>query len=98
MLKTIKTLVLLTGVLSVVVFPALADRTNLTPARNLFTVQQDIEMGRLLANELEAAIRVVTDQQASAYIDALGKQLSLHAPGSRYPYQFRIVDNDTLNA
>ena len=41
---------------------------------------------------------MLSDRQANAYIDALGKRLVAHAPGERYPYQFKIVNDTAINA
>src|SRR5262245_35629873 len=97
MVKTSKTIVLFWGIISVLVFPAFADRTTLMPAWNAFSAQQDIEMGRILADDLERTVQIVNDRDSNAYIDALGRQLSAHAPGNKYPYQFKIVDDGSVN-
>src|SRR5439155_12851259 len=36
--------------------------------------------------------------QATNYIEALGRKLAAHAPGEKYPYQFRIVNDTAINA
>jgi Zn-dependent protease with chaperone function len=81
-----------------VALPVLADRTILRPGFNLFSTQQDTEMGRVLANEAESILPLVTQPNATSYIAALGSQLAVHAPGERYPYQFKIIDDDTINS
>lgn len=78
--------------------PVLADRTPLKQAWNLFTVQQDIEMGRELAEEADSTLALVTDNYAIGYIQALGSQLAAHAPGTKYSYQFKIVNDKNINA
>src|SRR5262245_60777895 len=83
---------------SLSVIPALADRTPLRTAWNLFTPQQDIEMGRILAGDATGTLQVIDDHDANAYILALGTQLAAHAPNTRYPYQFKIVNDSTINA
>ena len=98
MSRTSKVAGLFLGAVSMFILPALANRTNVRPAWNLFSTQQDIEMGRLLADDAERVLQVVDQPNAAAYIDALGKQLSVHAPGGRYPYQFKIVNDDSINA
>ncbi len=80
------------------VLPVLADRTVFRTAWNLFTVQQDIEMGRTLAAEADSSMSPVSDEMANTYIDALGHQIVAHAPGYKYPYQFKIVNEQTINA
>src|SRR5262245_15468908 len=97
MVNTTKLTALFLGILFLLVFPAFADRTNLMPAWNAFSAQQDIEMGRILADDLERTLQVVNDGDSNAYIDALGRQLTAHAPGNKYPYQFKIVDDGSVN-
>jgi hypothetical protein len=70
----------------------------LKPGWNLFSPQQDVEMGREVSKQAESELQIVTDRQASAYIDALGRQLAAHAPGEKYPYQFKIVNDTAINA
>jgi predicted Zn-dependent protease len=96
--KTIRNTALFLAFISMLVFTAFADRTNLRPAWNLFTPQQDTEMGRLLAQEAERTLRLVEDHNANVYIDALGKQLAVHTSNFRYPYQFKIVRDNDINA
>jgi Zn-dependent protease with chaperone function len=74
-------------------------RTRLKPGWNLFSPQQDIEMGQQSAKEAEKQLSILNNQQATAYIDALGKSLAAHAPGdNKYPFQFKIVNDTAINA
>src|SRR5262245_61915986 len=78
---------------------AFADnRTSLKPGWNLFSPEQDVEVGRQTAQEAERQLPMLRDAQAQAYIDALGKRLASKAPGEKYPYQFKIVDDKNINA
>src|SRR5437660_563016 len=58
--------------LALIAFPALADRTNVRPGWNLFTTQQDIEFGRVLADDAARTLQLATDSNSNTYIDALG--------------------------
>jgi beta-barrel assembly-enhancing protease len=78
--------------------PVLANRTSVRTGWNLFTTQQDIEMGRELAGEVESQSLVVSDRWSNGYITALGTQLVDHAPGYQYPYQFKILNDDAVNS
>src|SRR5438094_1751276 len=73
-------------------------RTKLKPGWNLFSPQQDVDMGREVSKEAESQLQIVNDRQAATYIDALGKRLAAHAPGEKYPYQFKIVNDTAINA
>ena len=88
------------GLIFVIALTAYAadQRTKLKPGWNLFSPQQDIEMGREVAKQAESELPILNDRQATAYISALGRQLAAHAPGEKYPYQFKIVNDTAINA
>jgi beta-barrel assembly-enhancing protease len=92
-----KSLTILVLILALVI-PAYADRTRLKPGWNLFSADQDVDMGRQVAKEAESQLPILKDRQGTAYIDALGKQLAARAPGQKYPYQFKIVNDKNINA
>jgi hypothetical protein len=94
--RMIPTLALLLGL--VVTVYAADTRTKLKPGFNLFSAQQDIEMGRESAKQAERELQVLNDRQSTNYIDSLGKQLAAHAPGNKYPFQFKIVNDTAINA
>src|SRR5262245_15791706 len=73
-------------------------RSKLKPGWNLFSPQQDIEMGRQVSRQAERELPMLNDRRADAYIAALGKRLATHAPGERDPYQYRIMNDTTINA
>jgi beta-barrel assembly-enhancing protease len=83
--------------ISIVALPALADRTIVRQGSNLFSVQQDSEMGRQLSQDAESYFATVDDSYPNAYIQALGSQLAAHAPGPRFPYQFKIIDDSKFD-
>jgi len=93
-----KTVLILLFTLSLAALPAFAERTNLKQGWNLFSVQQDIEMGRRLSQDAEGSFTIVNDSYPNAYIQALGTQLAAHAPSPRFPYQFKIVDDSRIDA
>jgi len=79
--------------------PALADRTQLKPGWNLFSPQQDIEMGRQVSREAESQLQIINDGRATAYLNDLGRRLASKAPGGQqYPFQFKIVNDKGINA
>lgn len=85
--------------LSLALSAAAADnRTKLKPGFNMFSPQQDIELGRDASRETEKELRILNDRQAVSYIESLGRRLASYAPGERYPYQFKIVNDSSINA
>src|SRR5206468_3613097 len=97
--KNSKFVTILGLIFALVVTAYAADsRTKLKPGWNLFSPQQDIEMGQQSAKEAEKQLPILNNQQATTYIDALGKSLAAHAPGEKYPYQFKVVNDTAINA
>src|SRR5205085_3353281 len=79
--------------------PALmADRTPVTSAWTMFSPQQDVEIGQQLANDLESQLSLFEDHNANTYLDSLGNQLAMHAPGEKFTYRFKIVNDRTFNS
>lgn len=76
----------------------LAERTKLRPGFNLFSTEQDVEIGKQVSRDAERQLKLINDGQVNSYINALGQRLAAKAPGERYPYQFKVVDDKTINA
>ena len=79
--------------------PALyADRTRLKPGWNLFSEKQDIEFGQQAAREAEQQLPLLNVRQVDDYLTQLGRRLAHRAPGYRFPYQFKAVNQKEINA
>jgi Zn-dependent protease with chaperone function len=92
-------LTVLTLILTMALCAQAADsRTKLKPGWNLFSPQQDVEMGREVARQAERELPILGDRRVNAYVDALGKRLAARAPGEKYPYQFKVVNDGAINA
>lgn len=68
------------------------------PGFNLFSKQQDIQLGKEAAAEIEKTVELVRDREISAYIEALGQRLVRAPEADDYPYTFKVVRDDTINA
>ncbi|HEY7820381.1 MAG TPA: M48 family metallopeptidase, partial [Vicinamibacteria bacterium] len=80
-------------------FAALAAaQTEVDPGFNLFSTDQEIEIGRDSAQEVERELPVLRDARISGYVEEVGERLAREAPGADYPYQFRVLDVADLNA
>jgi beta-barrel assembly-enhancing protease len=77
---------------------AAPERTPLRPGFNLFSAQQDVEIGKRVSQDAEKKLKLIHNSQASLYITAVGRQLVAKAPGERYPYQFKVVNDSAINA
>jgi hypothetical protein len=77
---------------------AWAERTRLKPGVNMFSTQQDVQIGQLNAKQADKQLPMLNDARVDNYLNALGKKLAAHAPGEHYAYQFRCVNDRAINA
>jgi beta-barrel assembly-enhancing protease len=78
-----------------VLLPAsLLAQTRVQPGFNMFSPQQDVEIGAQMAASADRQLRV----SRNARIERVGARLAAHAPGPRFNYRFRVVDDRDLNA
>ncbi len=71
-----------------------------TPAAaiNLFSVQQDAEVGRQAAQDAERQLPMLRDGTTEGYVNAIVQRLAAVAPGPRFPYRARVVNAAEINA
>ena len=74
------------------------ERTPLKPGWNLFTPEQDIQIGKQSSSRIGQQVLLLNDPRVDDYLDALGKKLAGYAPGYKYPYQYRCVNDENINA
>jgi beta-barrel assembly-enhancing protease len=77
---------------------AYAQRTQLKPGRNLFTPQQDIELGQRVSKDADQKLAMLNNKRVDDYLNRLGKRLAAVAPGEKFPYQFKGVNDASINA
>ncbi len=77
---------------------AFAQRTQLKPGWNLFSPDQDVEVGKQAAVDAEKKLPMLNDRRVNDYLTQLGLRLAAKAPGAKYPYQFKAVNDMSINA
>jgi predicted Zn-dependent protease len=65
---------------------------------NLFTPEQDIELGKLTAGEATRQLPLLRDERATRYVQRLGEKLAAQAPGYQFDYKFFVVASPEVNA
>src|SRR5438874_6580285 len=55
-------------------------------------------MGRQVSKEAGSQLSIIRNGDIASYIDSLGRQLASRAPGEKYPYQFKVVNDKAINA
>lgn len=73
-------------------------RTAIHPGFNLFSPQQDIELGKKASAQVPRQFAILNNKRVDQYLQRLGTRLAAHAPGYKYPYQYRCIDSETINA
>lgn len=68
------------------------------PGFNIFSVEQELELGRQAAAEVERQLPILRDSSVEGYVDEIVERLKAHAPGARYPYQIKVINAADLNA
>ncbi|MGH9945477.1 MAG: M48 family metallopeptidase, partial [Pyrinomonadaceae bacterium] len=68
------------------------------PGFNLFSPEQDIQVGRQSAQQIAQQVPLLRDEQTVAYVRALGTRLAEKAPGFDYDYQFNVIATSDVNA
>jgi predicted Zn-dependent protease len=70
------------------------------PGFNLYSKQQDVELGQAAAQEVSRKYQPVPDAQLSAYLGSIGKRLTAvpEADAGDYRYSFTLVQDKTVNA
>ncbi|MEJ7616252.1 MAG: M48 family metalloprotease [Pyrinomonadaceae bacterium] len=73
-------------------------RPHFEPGFNLFSHEQDVELGRQSAQQIAQQAPLLDDEQTVNYIRRLGAKLAAKAPGFKFPYQFNVVATKDINA
>jgi predicted Zn-dependent protease len=68
------------------------------PGINLFTREQDIQLGKEGAAEIEKQFELVNDAELQRYIDGIGRRLTQSKRAGDFPYTFKVVSDESINA
>jgi len=96
--------VLTAGVIAILVIaglPAMAQRPhNFEPGFNLFSKQQDVQLGQESAAQVRKQMTVIQDPVLTDYVTRVGKRLmaSREAQESGFPFTFEVVADPSINA
>lgn len=72
---------------------------EIKPGFNLFSREQDIQLGKEAQREVEKQVQVVhTSPELQSYISELGNRLARVSQAPDYPYSFHIVADSSINA
>ena len=75
-----------------------AGRTQLKPGWNMFSPQQDVEVGQQVSKDAEQQLPMLNNSRVDNYLNNLGRRLSANAPGYKFPYSYKAVNDRAINA
>jgi len=77
-----------------------AEGLNFKPGFNLFSMEQDVQLGKESAEEVDNAYPLITDPLVLRYVDGLGRRLASLAPNnnSAYVWTFKVINSSDINA
>ncbi|HZF41026.1 MAG TPA: M48 family metallopeptidase [Blastocatellia bacterium] len=78
--------------------PGSHSQPHFKPGINLFSPEQDVEIGRQSAQQIMTETPMLDDPEIDGYIEQLGAKLASKAAGERFPYQFQVVATREINA
>ncbi|HEV7765385.1 MAG TPA: M48 family metallopeptidase [Thermoanaerobaculia bacterium] len=73
-------------------------QTKINPGWNMFSAQQDVEIGAQSAAQAEAQLPILRDPEVDAYVNRIGQKLAASAGGPQFQYRFRVVNASDINA
>lgn len=65
---------------------------------NLFSKQQDIQLGREASQQMEQQLALVDNRELTDYVNRVGQRLVRDGGLEEYPYFFKVVQEDSINA
>jgi Zn-dependent protease with chaperone function len=87
-----------TAVTLALAVPAGAKPTTYSSGFNLFTPQQDVEIGRQSSAEAERQLPLLRDRTVDGYLESIVRRMAPNAPGPKFPYQVEAVNSADVNA
>ncbi len=75
-----------------------AAETPVKSGFNMFSPEQDVDIGRQSAAAAERQLPLVTNRSVGDFVNEVGARLASKAPGPKFQYQFHVVDAADLNA
>ncbi|MEP7367870.1 MAG: M48 family metalloprotease [Acidobacteriota bacterium] len=75
-----------------------AKQKALKPGFNLFSKEQDVQMGQEYAAQVEHEFPVVDNAELNKWIRTVGEKLTKAPEADKYPYTFKVVYDPSINA
>src|SRR5918996_4753310 len=77
-------------------------QTQIKYHSNKYSIQQDVQLGRQAAQEVEQQMPLLRDQEVQAYVERVGERLASSIPSqfrhAEFDYYFKVVNARDINA
>jgi len=77
---------------------AIQAQTKVKPGMNFFSLQQDVEIGRRSAMEVERQMPISNDPRLNAHVNRVGKRLARNSSMPGLPWRFKVINSPQINA
>ena len=77
---------------------AASGQTKIKAGFNLFSADQDVQVGQQSAAQAEQQMPILNDRNTNDYINRIGQRLAANAGGPKFQYRFRVVNASDINA
>ncbi|MCX6625487.1 MAG: hypothetical protein NTY38_31380, partial [Acidobacteria bacterium] len=71
---------------------------SIKPGFNLFSRQQDVQLGREAAAQIRQQRPVVHNRDLENYVRSIGQRLAAQPQAGDFPYTFEVVNDKSINA
>jgi Zn-dependent protease with chaperone function len=79
--------------------PSVSARVQPSHGFNLFSAQEESQAGQQAAADVAKQLPLLPESDpVTKYVQKLGQDLAAHAPGEKWPYTFRVVNQKEINA
>jgi beta-barrel assembly-enhancing protease len=83
------------------IIAALTAQARVKPSSgfDLFSQEEEVAAGKQAAAEIPKQLPLLPESDpVSRYVSRIGQELASHAPGEKWPYTFRVVNQKEINA
>lgn len=71
---------------------------TLRPGFNLFSPEQDIQLGKEAAAQVEKTKPIVRNARLDAYVNGIGQKLASSPRAGKFPFSFEVISDSSVNA
>src|SRR5688572_8377352 len=75
-----------------------AQQRQLRPGWNLVSKEQDIQIGREYASQVQQQVPIVRNAELSGFVERIGRRLAAAPDAGDFPYTFKVVQDKSINA